>query len=580
MDIAAFPPAPALEDAKTGPSPHGALLARLPIADEALEALEAPEDSSFSDSSSDDDDDDDDDGQDNSSEAESGSDSDSDRSEIEHILSPRGPASAPAVSQHRRSPSAWTPAGSARRTATSARFPSYSSATVALTPSPRNEQVAADKGDGDEGDDDDEAQWVPIEVEQVEDEATATPCSPLSARSAASRRLFATLSRDSAAHRDQAAPVASPSPAPAASPSPSPPSAITRPLPSFSARRGHNMLPSLDQIRSRVSGLGIRDSPTPVAFTPAPAPAQGSPAVRTARTPSSQAAHHHHHHHRSVSCPSPKIGKVWHFGEMTVTVTPPTPRPQPGSPVMGYVLQNAGQPVHPVRFRRSRDDLELLVPPAFELAPGRQQMIEERARRAMETMAALHSAAKGQHRIGIMGNGGGGGCGGAHLIGLGWPGSPMIGSPSPITTTTAGASASASTTPSPRRPRVAFAPHTHVRPVRSEHRSDAAESWRNGRGGTSSDATAATAATARYVPPGRRNEAAPQATTASPRNRLQLRVPSSAPVRVNSGSYKPAAATTSQQDRVNAGRHLISRLAERERAGADRVGAETSVVSG
>lgn len=365
----------------------------------------------------------------------------------------------------------------------------------------------------------DEDQWATVEVEQIGEEDSTPTATAHARRSAASRRLFATLSRDD--EKKSSLPSASVN--------------IARPLPSFSARRGHSAVPSLDQIRSRVAGLGIRDrsdGAVGLMYSPSPSPARGSPMIRTSGVSG---------HQRSVSCPSPKFDKVWQFGEMTVTVTPPTPRPQPKSPVMGYVLQNAGRPVHTVRFQRSRDDMELLTPPAFELAPGRQQMMEDRAKEAMMTMAALHSASKEQHRVAGRG---------AQLIGLGWPGSPLIGSPAPATTTMQS-----------KQPKVAFAPQTSPARARLAGSANESDDWRN--------CPVSASSVGKYVPPGRRVELARQEKAAShaaiqqqPRNRLQMRVPSSAPVRVNSGQYsKPSA-----EERVQAGRNLINRLAERERA--------------
>lgn len=365
-------------------------------------------------------------------------------------------------------------------------------------------------------------------------------------RSVASRRLFAVLSREDGGN------------------------ATKNTSNDLCSRRGHRRLPSLDQIRTRVSGLGIRDtnpspklhgSPAPrILVQPSPTPSPRTPTARSRLTSGSA-----QQHKRSVSCPSPKPEQVWQVNEdMTITVTPPTPTPQARSPIMGYILQNAGHPVHPVRFRRHRDDVDLLQPPCFELAPGRQQMVEARARQAMEQMAALHAVAKDQHRVMGPGNGA--------LVGLGWP----AGSPAPVGTGLPPQSAPA---PLSSRPiRATIRGGGGGIPVRGPRRergiaanmpksqslSSLSDDWRQ-RATTTvplpprAASPPRVAAVAKYIPPCRRQGPAyqppsPPAGSANKSFNLPAR-PASPP-----SSAPPA---TSQSARAVAGRHLLSRLSER-----------------
>lgn len=420
-----------------------------------------------------------------------------------------------------------------------------------------------------------EDEEVVIEIEQdADDEAAPEECDQGTERSAASKRLFAALARDqNAGDGDEA-------------------TSLPARFPGLSSRRGNRSLPSLEQIQSRVSGLGLQGTGT--TFANSPAPAKASPAFRTPlpATP---------HNNRSVSCPTPKSGKWWQFGEVTVTVTPPTPQPQAKSPIVGYVLQNSGRPVHAVKFDRSRDDLELLAPPPFELAPGRQRIMEERAQQAMETMIAMQAAAREHHRS--INNGSG------QLIGLGWPGSPVIGSPvPPILAHNHDGSASPGHLAPPTmqaQQQVAFAPQVH--PLRRQgSQGGAAEQQTAGnRHDRWREVNAIASPTGKYVPPARRrpmvsrgqavcqrvpsadlSSSSQQPTNAArrPRSSLPHRIPSSAPVMMRpsavagraqkeAGEKKEPEAEpprsagsgsgSDSNNRADAGRKMLSRLGER-----------------
>lgn len=223
-----------------------------------------------------------------------------------------------------------------------------------------------------------------------EEEDDSAPATPQSERSVASRRLFATLNRnkpsaDTAQSRD----------------------GLVLAPPGFSARRASpNRPPSLEQLQARaaaVAAAAASAAPTPT--TPATL-AWGRPTPTTPTSPTQ----------RSISCPlrDPSESRFEFGCGVTVMVTPPTPRPQPRSPIMGYVLTNSGRPCHNVSFARSRDDLELLSPPTFEIAPGKQKILEERAR---ESLMALKAAAEAEQRRRSCQQ-----TGDQQVIGLGWPG--------------------------------------------------------------------------------------------------------------------------------------------------------------
>ncbi|CAO1634324.1 unnamed protein product [Sympodiomycopsis kandeliae] len=250
----------------------------------------------------------------------------------------------------------------------------------------------------------------------------------VSRRSAASRNLFATLKRNSAMCEDGEN---------------QPPSSLAVPVQGLSARRNStNRPPSLQQLQLRMSSNanGASHSPKrwPSALQSPETSARwtdGSAPPRSSRTISSGG-------HRSASCPiANHVGPWYQFGGVTVTVTPPTPRPQPKSPIMGYVLTNAGRPCHKINYQRSADDIALLTPPCFEIAPGKQMIIEEKAREALEALKAMSEAEQQRRRMGFGGEmadgsqqagqfGQGGSCVSSdlygqqqaqQLIGLGWP---------------------------------------------------------------------------------------------------------------------------------------------------------------
>ncbi|PWN27096.1 hypothetical protein BDZ90DRAFT_185846 [Jaminaea rosea] len=420
-------------------------------------------------------------------------------------------------------------------------------------------------------------EYAAIEVEQgddFEDRPTARPAwTPAMQRSAASRKLFAALSRDESSTEKSASPS-------------------VKVANNLSSRRGHHRLPSLDQLRTRMSGLGIRDGASPrLHGSPAPRillsqPSRvSSPAskITTPRPPL--------RHKRSVSCPSPKPdeGEVWQVNDdMTITITPPTPTPQAKSPVMGYILQNAGQPVHPIRFRRRREDALLLHPPCFELAPGRQKMVEARAKQAIEQMAALHAAAKDQHRVIGPGNGA--------LVGLGWPGSSGGGgfpqsAPAPLSsksirsTIRGGApawSANRSSRPhraedSPPRPayRRSRSSEKDLQMPKSQSLSNLSDDWRQ-RASTTVPVPPRAAspphvASAKYIPPCRRQGPAyqPPSPPTSPTKEAAQPIlhalpprPVSPPRNAPSVTFAPSSSSPPSA-RAAAGRNLLSRLGER-----------------
>lgn len=228
------------------------------------------------------------------------------------------------------------------------------------------------------------------------------PASKAAERSAASKRLFATIRRDSQPTVERAASSVTQATGQHRNSVPT--------VASLSARRGYRP-PSLAQIQTRVSA-GPSSSSAGI-NTPAPSrlpsvfrspSASPSHSPQDGRSPSSSSTDSA----RSVSCPSPKYSPDhpkrvdgWQFGEVTVTITPPTPCIQPNSPIMGYILEHtAGHPCHPIKFRRSRDDLDLLIPPAFQLAPGKQRLAQEKAQEAMRILGeAMKEQARQQQEL-------------------------------------------------------------------------------------------------------------------------------------------------------------------------------------
>lgn len=99
---------------------------------------------------------------------------------------------------------------------------------------------------------------------------------------------------------------------------------------------------------------------------------------------------------RAVSCPSPHpLHREW-FGEVQVMVTPPTPQ-MPAEKIPGVVLKSA----HTPSCAFSTDARGNLVAPAFDVAPGRQIMLEERERQAKEWLQAFKAQQQEQQKVQI-----------------------------------------------------------------------------------------------------------------------------------------------------------------------------------
>lgn len=117
--------------------------------------------------------------------------------------------------------------------------------------------------------------------------------------------------------------------------------------------------PSLDEISSRVVGGGANRGSPPGTAVP---------------------------HQRAVSCPSPlPLQRAW-FGEVEVMVTPPTPQ-MPAEKIPGVVLKSPHMP----SSASFTDAYGQLIAPAFDVAPGRQIMLEERERQAKEWLEKFKS---------------------------------------------------------------------------------------------------------------------------------------------------------------------------------------------
>lgn len=413
---------------------------------------------------------------------------------------------------------------------------------------------------------------IELEQESSDEEGSASSHSSnesvrqTTERSAASSRLFAALNnrgKTDTAQGDDRQPR---------SPTRSPSGRMK----ALSHRRGHRALPSLQQIQTRVAEAAGSS-----------ANAQGRPPLRTGVSSPGPLTHHTPApgQARVTSCPTPSLsGKWWQFGQVSVMITPPTPGQQPPSPLMGYILQNAGNPVHAVKFRRTRDDLDMLAPPPFELAPGRQQMMEERDRERAATqalmrqsqeqvMAALAAMRLAAEREGSMtGRRGSASNGSGKVIGMGWPGSPGtplppnaaagLGGPGvgvvpmrgmampPPSTVPRSAPAMVNATPSRI---VDFAPHGLPRRPTPQSAGPTMPTRRTLRSPPPPPPTvplpAASDAAGKYVPPGRRNS-------------RRISPPSSLPRRPSvEGAAVPALPSSDQ--RSSAGKNLLSRLERR-----------------
>ncbi|SAM58555.1 uncharacterized protein UBRO_01178 [Ustilago bromivora] len=120
--------------------------------------------------------------------------------------------------------------------------------------------------------------------------------------------------------------------------------------------------PSLDEISSRVvagvTSLSGRSSPPGTAIP----------------------------HQRAVSCPSPlPLQRAW-FGEVEVMVTPPSPQ-MPAEKIPGVVFKSPHMP----SSASFTDAYGQLTAPAFDVAPGRQILMEERERQAKEWLEKFKS---------------------------------------------------------------------------------------------------------------------------------------------------------------------------------------------
>ncbi|PWN19494.1 hypothetical protein BCV69DRAFT_300319 [Microstroma glucosiphilum] len=384
-------------------------------------------------------------------------------------------------------------------------------------------------------------------------------------RSAASSRLFAALSnrgKNETSQSDDRQPR-------------SPTRSASGRMKALSHRRGHRTLPSLQQIQSRVAEAA--GSSTNAQTRPPLRTGVSSPGPVTHHTPAPGQA-------RVTSCPTPSLsGKWWQFGQVSVMITPPTPGQQPPSPLMGYILQNAGNPVHAVKFRRTRDDLDMLAPPPFELAPGRQQMMEERDReraatqalikqsqeQVMAAFAAMRLAAEREGNM--MGRRGSASNGSGKVIGMGWPGSPGtplppnaaagLGGPGvgtmpmrgmampPPSSVPRSAPATVNMTPSRL---VDFAPHGLPRRPTPQSAGPTMPSRRNLKSPPPPPPTAplpVASDAGKYVPPGRRNS-------------RRIPPPSSLPRRPSvEGSAVSVPPSTGE--RSSAGQNMLSRLGRR-----------------
>jgi hypothetical protein len=116
-------------------------------------------------------------------------------------------------------------------------------------------------------------------------------------------------------------------------------------------------------------------------------------------------------HHRSVSCPSPLVPQLHQFGDVSVMVTPPTPRPQ-GSPIIGVFIRGVHKAPPATRYCPCSFALDPLLPqeyakvtssnggacaqckeeaslkvPEFEMAPGRTRIMQQQRQQALALIA-------------------------------------------------------------------------------------------------------------------------------------------------------------------------------------------------
>jgi hypothetical protein len=142
-------------------------------------------------------------------------------------------------------------------------------------------------------------------------------------------------------------------------------------------RSGSRRVPSLDQLSTRYQAKDSTEVKTPTLKTPGTASS--------------------YHHQRNVSCPSPTVPFGEQFGAVYLMVTPPTPRPQgPGSPtfgvhVSGIAASQRGNSARGHARSYSDNDAQLLAPPAFELAPGKQRALDSQRTNAIAWLATLQA---------------------------------------------------------------------------------------------------------------------------------------------------------------------------------------------
>ncbi|GAC74028.1 hypothetical protein PANT_9d00390 [Moesziomyces antarcticus T-34] len=130
--------------------------------------------------------------------------------------------------------------------------------------------------------------------------------------------------------------------------------------------------PSLDEISHRVAGAGSSSYGR--------------------RTPPTSAVPHA----RSVSCPSPILVQRAQFGEVEVMVTPPTPQ-MATEKILGVVLKSPNMPSSAF----ATDALGNLAAPAFDVAPGRQIMLEDRQRQAKLWLEAFKAQQQERHGLNL-----------------------------------------------------------------------------------------------------------------------------------------------------------------------------------
>lgn len=253
--------------------------------------------------------------------------------------------------------------------------------TPLITPSPdqfadaSNVEIIQDSYD-EEGEE--AEKWEDTDDEKADEPKEMQAPQPPSTRAAARKSLFSALGRDDSSQV-----------------LPKPSSNMN--APSSSSRR----LPSLDQISSRVNH---QNQVQPTISSPAPRGRSGQPVLSTPLP-----------HQRSFSCPTPQTPLHQLFGSVEVFITPPTPRcpslgktdatmevlRSPTNQAFAFVpagtnernritLLETGSPLltpswNSNGFGFGNSTLNL-VPPPFEIAPGRTKKMEEQAQVMLDMM--------------------------------------------------------------------------------------------------------------------------------------------------------------------------------------------------